>query len=51
MLDNLPIEILEKQERMGREAFIRRFIVEHELMGYHRALLELKANTLAIEFM
>jgi hypothetical protein len=40
-----------QQERMGREAFIRRFIAERELMGYRRAPLELEANKLAPEFM
>lgn len=40
-----------QQERMGREAFIRRLIAEHELMGYRRAPLELEANKLALEFM
>lgn len=36
---------------MGREAFVRRFIVEHELMGYRRAPLELEADKAAREFM
>jgi hypothetical protein len=36
---------------MGRETFVRRFIAEHELMGYRRAPLELEANKLALEFM
>ncbi len=40
-----------QQERMGREAFIRRYIAEQELMGYRRAPLELDANRLALEFM
>ena len=40
-----------QQEQMGREAFVRRFIAERELMGYRRAPLELEANQLALEFM
>lgn len=40
-----------QQERMGRDAFIRRLIAELELMGYRRAPLELEANKLAMEFM
>jgi hypothetical protein len=40
-----------QQEQMGREAFVRRFIAERELMGYRRAPLELQANQLALEFM
>ena len=40
-----------QQERMGRDVFIRRFIAEHEMMGYRRAPLELEANKLALEFM
>ena len=40
-----------QQEQMGREAFIRRFIAERELMGYGRAPLELEANKLALDFM
>jgi hypothetical protein len=40
-----------QQERMGREAFLRRYIAEQELMGYRRAPLELEANKLALEFM
>jgi hypothetical protein len=36
---------------MGREAFLRRYIAEQELMGYRRAPLELEANKLALEFM
>lgn len=39
-----------QQERMGRAAFIRRFIAEQELMGYRRAPLELEANELALKF-
>lgn len=40
-----------QQEQTGREAFIRRFIAERELMGYRRAPLELEANKLALDFM
>lgn len=40
-----------QQEQMGREAFVRRFIAERELMGYRRAPLELEANKLALDFM
>jgi hypothetical protein len=40
-----------QQEQRGREAFVRRFIAERELMGYRRAPLELEANRLALEFM
>ena len=39
-----------QQERMGREAFVRRFIAEQELMGYRRAPLEIEANKFALEF-
>ncbi|WP_455200989.1 hypothetical protein [Kaarinaea lacus] len=38
-------------EQMGREKFVRRFIVEYELMGYRRVPLELAANKLALDFM
>jgi hypothetical protein len=40
-----------QQEQMGREAFLRRYIAEQELMGYRRAPLELEANRRALEFM
>ena len=40
-----------QQEQIGKEAFIRRFIAERELMGYGRAPLELEANKLAFDFM
>lgn len=40
-----------QQERMGREAFVRRFIAEQELLGYRRAPLEIEANKFAREFM
>lgn len=40
-----------QQERMGRQAFVRWFIAERELMDYRRAPLELEANRLALEFM
>jgi hypothetical protein len=39
-----------QQERMRREAFVRRFLVEQELLGYRRAPLELEANKRALEF-
>jgi hypothetical protein len=39
-----------QQERMGRTAYVRRFIVEHELMGRNRAPLVLDANKVALEF-
>ena len=40
-----------QQEKMGRESFLRRLMVEYELMGYRRAPLELEANKHALDFM
>lgn len=40
-----------QQEKMGRDKFVRRFIVEYELMGHRRAPLELEANKIALDFM
>lgn len=34
---------ISQQERLGREAFIRRYLIEMEIMGYDRSPLELDA--------
>lgn len=39
-----------QQEKMGRTAYVRRFIAEHELLGRHRAPMVLDANNVALEF-
>lgn len=39
-----------KQEKMGRKAFVRRFIAERELMGNRRAPMALDANEVALDF-
>jgi len=39
-----------QQEKMGRDAYVRRFITEHEIVGRHRAPLELEAKRVAMDF-
>ena len=39
-----------QQEKMGRTAYVRRFIAEHELMGRQRAPMVLDANKVALDF-
>ena len=39
-----------QQEKMGRRAFVRRFIAERELMGSSRSPMELNANKIALDF-
>lgn len=39
-----------QQEKMGVQAFVRRFIAERELMGNRRAPLELDADRVALDF-
>ncbi len=44
------LALVAQQEKMGRTAYIRRFIAEHELMGKNRAPMVLDANAVALKF-
>lgn len=44
------LALVAQQERMGRTAYVRRFIAEHELMGRNRAPMVLNANRVALDF-
>ena len=39
-----------QQEKLGRQAYVRRFITEYELVGRDRSPLELDAHKIALEF-
>ena len=39
-----------QQEKMGRNAYVRRFIAEYEIVGRQRSPLELEARKIAMEY-
>ncbi len=42
-LESPSPQVLEKIERLGRSAFVKRYLLELEVLGYGRSPLELEA--------